>query len=281
MREGRNHHDSHHEDFIAEERMQENFTKMFKGKHEAQPQPKPPFKKWFQAGDHHPFTYNHYTVIPGGIFNCETITDEWYQWFLSTPKQSNPFANPGSVSTDRNSYSGANAFLFDKRNTLVYFTTASPFQKPDFRTVVMTRNAPLLVPVYNVVASPALYTMKTEEEYVQFVTKDLGGIREDTVEAKFDGEFLYGCSVIRKKPLKIYNVPKDNVLAIPENRLIDTNYSIDVYHGGFWLLIKEEKITPGDHFLSFKAHSINYEMEANILISALVGEPEKTVEHHD
>jgi hypothetical protein len=246
----------------------------------AQPQQKPPFQKWFQAGDHHPFTYNHHTIIPGGIFNCETITDAWFQWFLSTPKQSNPYANPGSASTDRNSYSDTNAFLFDNRNTLVYFTTASPFQRPDFRRIVITRNAPLLVPVYNVVTSPALYTMKTDDEYVSLVTKDLEGIIPDTVEAKFDGEFIYGCSVIRKKPLKIYNVPKDNVHAIPENRLIDSNFSIDVYHGGFWLLIKEEKITPGDHLLYFKAQSINYEIEANILISALVGVPEKAREQH-
>ena len=39
----------------------------------------------------------------------------------------------------------------------------------------MTRNAPLLVPVYNVVASPALYTMKTEEEYVSLVEEGLRG----------------------------------------------------------------------------------------------------------
>ena len=63
----------------------------------------------------------------------------------------------------------------------------------------------------------------------------------DTVVVKFNGEFVYGGSVIREKPLKIYNVPKNNVHAIPENRLIDSNFSIDVYHGGFWLLIRQER----------------------------------------
>ena len=109
----------------------------------------------------------------------------WFQWFLSDPNSQTRMLIHVAWARIGIRYSNTNAFLFDNRNTLVYFTTASPFQKPDFRRVVMTRNAPLLVPVYNVVVSPALYTMKTEEEYVVLSQEGLRG-----------NYARYGCSEI-------------------------------------------------------------------------------------
>jgi hypothetical protein len=119
-------------------------------------------------------------------------------------------------------------------------------------------------------ASPALYTKQSEQEYVDMMKNDLMAIKEDSVAATLDDEPLYGCLTIRSRPLRIFNVSKDNVFDIPVDRLSDTNYEIDIYHGGFWLLIKKDVFTPGDHLLYFKAKSPNYEIEEKILISALL-----------
>ncbi|MGA9845453.1 MAG: hypothetical protein WBQ25_24410 [Nitrososphaeraceae archaeon] len=272
----------HHKDFLDEREMQKEFESAFDKAGEnkiiddviQQPQrKKAPFYMWYKAGDADKSTYDHHDPIPdGGIYSCETIIDEWWKWFLSTPKQINPFTNPGNVGPDKPPilYSSANAFLFSKKNTFVYFLAGSPFQNPDIRRMVMTERASLLVPVYNIMVSPALYTLKTDEDYIRMMKDDLKAIKKESVVATFDDQPLYGCLTIRTQPLKVFNISKDNVFDIPEDRLKDTNYEIDILHAGFWLLIKRDKFTPGDHVLYFKAQSPNYEMEEKILISALL-----------
>jgi hypothetical protein len=264
----------HHQDFMDEDEMQQLLSKKF-----GQVGPKRtivspvsqqqvyPLYQWYKSGDPHGFTYDHHTLIaPGNVFNCETITDKWFQWFLSTPKEMNPFTNPGNIG-----YSETNAFLFHKDSTFVFFVTASPFQKPYFARLVMTRRVPLLVPVYNIVTSPSFYKNKAAKGCLQMVKDDLKGIKKESVEARFDDKPLYGCCVIRRAALPINDVPADNVFGIPETRLNkDANSTIGVYHGGFWLLIKASKFSSGDHLLYFKAESRNYEIEAKILITVLV-----------
>jgi hypothetical protein len=99
----------------------------------------------------------------------------------------------------------------------------------------------------------------------------LRGIKKESVEARFDGKPLYSCYVIGRALLPINDVPEDNVFGIPETRLNkDANATIEVYHVGFWLLIKNGKFSSGDHLLCFKAESRNYEIEAKILITVLV-----------
>ena len=270
----------HHKEFLDEKTMENLFVKepkfgpVQKADLIKEPAPRPleiaAFYKWYQVGHTNEFTYDHHRPIkPGEKFNCETITDEWIKWFCTTPKQLNPFANPGITPTDKTLYSSSGAFLFDKGDTFVYFVAASPFQKPDFRRVIMLRKAPLLVPVYNVLISPSLFPMLDYKEYEKLIGHDLKGIKPETVKATFDGNPLWGCCVIRDKPLVIQNIPKDNVFGIPEDRLKETNSAIEVYQGGFWLLLKEEVFTPGDHLLYFRAESVNYEIEAKILISTL------------
>lgn len=268
----------HHDDFISEEEMQDEFSKAFAEKGEGQMSEQQIiqnkyFKMWYTEGEPDPKTYDHHDRIPnGGIYSCETIIDCWWQWFLSTPKQMNPYANPGIMESDKSfsSYSNANTFLFSKNNTFVYFVAGSPFQNPDFRRIVMTQQAALLVPIYNIMVSPALYTKHSDEQYVDMMKNDLKAIKKETVVARFDDQSLYGCLTIRRIPLKIFNVAKENVFDIPENRLSDTNFAIDIYHAGFWLLLKKDIFTSGDHVLYFSAQSPNYEIEEKILISALL-----------
>lgn len=271
----------HHKDFMDEKEMQDEFEIAFDKVAEnkliedaiAKPLHKRPFYMWYKEGEPDPLTYDHHTPIPdGNVYNCESATDLWWQYFLSTPKQMNPFINPSNEGSNKPlySYSSANAFLFSMNDTKVYFLAGSPFQNPDFRRVVMTERASLLVPVYNIMVSPTLYTMKSDEEYVEMMKKDLKKIKKDSVVARFDDEPMYGCLTIRVQPLTISNVPKDNVFEIPEQRLNVTNNQIKIFHAGFYLLIKREVIRPGDHVLYFKAQSPNYEMEEKFLISALV-----------
>ena len=54
-----------------------------------------------------------------------------------------------------------------------YFTTVSPFQKPDFRRIVMTKRIPLLVPVYNVISSPQLFPSQRDWEHQKWVEEDV------------------------------------------------------------------------------------------------------------
>jgi hypothetical protein len=270
--ETQTHHDKHPmKGFMSEAEMQDFFSSKFQGVPK-DPKKRWSFEMWYRKGEEHKFTYKHDDPIPPGKrgeeFNCDTITDEWFRWFLTTPSQLSVFSNPGNSYED-----GRNAFLFSEKNTFVYFAAASPFRNPDFRRIVMTRKAPLLVPVYNMSASSQSFPSLSGQEIVDLIKTDLSGVLGDTVEAKLDGEDFYGCCVIRNEPVKITNIPKNNIFEIPEDRLLqqETGLTMDLYHGGFWLLIKEDKFTPGDHLLYFKANSVNYEMEAKILISVLVG----------
>lgn len=236
--------------------------------------------QWYRGGQHHDLTYGHHDTLgnmktkDGACYTCDTITDKWVEWLLTTPKNSSPFANPG---TNMNTaYGDTNAFLFgDKKcDTYVYFTTASPFQKPDFRRIVMTKKVPLLVPAYNVISAPEIFPSRREwkpEQWVKDdVIKDLAGVYDDGIRAKFDGEEFYGCCVVRKQPLPIRNIPADNSIGVPEDILRGNHSTIQVYHGGYWLLINEKFLSPGDHLLSFEAQSKNYEIEAKMMISVLV-----------
>ena len=277
------HDHPNNEDFVEEKEIKNLFLKQKPPKRsEPRDTSGAKFNKeiWYEGDDHHEFTYGHHDTLGRNktkgnpCYTCDNLTDKWVEWLLTTPKTANPFANPG-VNVN-SAYGDANAFLFGDQECDMdaYFTTVSPFQKPDFRRIVMTKRIPLLVPVYNVISSPQLFPSQRDWEHQKWVEedvmKDLGGLYNDGIKATFDGEEFYGCCVIRKRPLSIGNIPKDNSIGIPEDTLRENHSTIQVYHGGFWLLISEKQFSPGDHLLSFEAQSRNYEIEAKIMISALV-----------
>jgi hypothetical protein len=228
-------------------------------------------EQWYKAGIYHLSVYAHHERI-AGKYDLQTLTDEWYKWFLTTPLPSNPFTHPNNSGNDRTSYMDRNVFLFKKGNAYAYFTATSPFQNPDCRTIIMTRSVPLLVPVYTKLASPEVFPslrLHTGSQMAAYIGEDLTKIKGETLHATFDGEDIYGDCVLRIVPLKIANIPDDNILGLSADRLREGS-TIEVYHGGFWLLLKEKLFTPGDHLLYFKAESINHEMEAKIQIKILV-----------
>jgi hypothetical protein len=223
-------------------------------------------KKWCDEGGHSELVYGHDEPIGGrrGYYTCETIVDEWFRWFLTTPASSNPFTNPGD------SYEVNNTFLMNKHGTSVYFATASPFREPDFKTITITKQVPILIPVYNMSASredfPSL--KNRDNKLTELILKDL--CRVETLNATFDGEHIHGCCVIRNKSGDFQIADKDNVIYLPDERLDRPVSTIHMCHGGFWILLREQYLDAGDHLLKFTSKSRNYEMDAKILINALV-----------
>jgi hypothetical protein len=241
---------------------------------------------WFQSTKEHALTAPHMELLPGSKeLDCDHLVDRWMKWAYTLPGRANPITLPGI------GYGGAtvgteNIFLFKEGEASAYFTAVSPFKHHDpdvIRIFITENNAPLLVPIYFVETSKQENpSLNTQGDFLTFIKKDLCGIKE--LEATYDDEEIFGCCVIRKEPLEIGDIPRDNIIGIPEDRLKKNSNKIGMYHGGLWLLLNPEKfkyendkegmrvpaLTKGDHLLYFKATSVNYEVEAKIQISVLV-----------
>jgi hypothetical protein len=231
--------------------------------------------------DKHEFTYRHMEPLDTeGEYTCNSLTDKWFEWFLRTPASMSTFTNPSELYPGTSMLGSRNAFLFqdqerffkddEERTKLsVYFSAAAPFQDPpDIRTITITEKAALLIPVYTMSASTQDHPrLDTDEKLKQLIVEDLSGVIQ--LKAWFDRVPIEGCCVIRQSRLSLANIPTDNVIGIPERRLIESRYSIETCHGGYWLLIRKEKLTAGDHLLEFMAYSKNYEIAAKLLINVL------------
>jgi hypothetical protein len=195
-----------------------------------------------------PYSYSRYEEIAG--FNSETIIDEWYKWYVKR----------------ENGTSGLENYFAFGNPTLpfVYFVEPLPFQRPDFeRIIIRNKGASLLIPIYAISVSTQEYPSRSSNQsLLNLIKKDLFGIDWNTVRATFDGTSVYGRCVIRSEPLPITGIP-------PNSRIgIKNGVSLDLLHGGFWLLIRADRIDSGDHFLYVRADSKTYESEAKILINA-------------
>jgi hypothetical protein len=205
-------------------------------------------KRWYKVkptrlGHRSPHDYDRYTNLSNGNFNYDTITDEWYKWYLRRGNGQDNISQFGDI----------------------YFLEPLPFQKPYFRRIIMKQEASLLVPIYSFSASSEEYPSLKESELIELIKTDLSGI--DSVNASLDGQVIRGYCVIRDRPLQINNFPVKNITEIDGTRL--SQNSINLYHGGFWMLIRKEDLPPGDHLLSFSAESRTFEVEAKILINSM------------
>jgi hypothetical protein len=259
-------HGHHNPNFFTEPRIREIFGKTL--------QNKIPFAKWLDVNENNEFVYSHHAEFGGK--NCDELADDWFEWVLRTPGGANPIANPG-VSYGQSNLGIENPFLKNVGgNDKIYFAGVSPFETPANWRLFLKERYPLFVSVYNMIASTDEYpSLKGPDDpknpelnngLLDLILKDLGGIYD--MEARFDNEPFDGCCVIRPVPLEVANIPKDNIMGIPVERLGENN-SVHIEYGGFFALMKVEKLTPGDHLLYFRAKSINYEIEAKLFISAL------------
>jgi len=227
-------------------------------------------ERWFKedAGNQDPKVIPHHELIDGsgGEFDCNRIVDKWMEWALTLPGKVNPIMMSGEgygLSTDTE-----NVHLFRSGKASVYFAAVSPFKQPDISRFVITERYPVLIPVYYAIASD-LELPESKAYLGDVVRRDLCGIKE--IEATLDDEDIFGCCVTRTTPLPIRNVPRDNIVKIPFDRLSAKDNIINIVHSGLWLLLDTRdkgKFANGDHLLHFKANSVNYEIEAKIQISA-------------
>jgi hypothetical protein len=192
-----------------------------------------------------------------GECNPDTITTKWFEWFWNKRKNTRETISPPiSVGNGKN----------------VIFVAPEPFRTPyDHDRIVINTKTSILVRLYCMTASESEYPSllgkkaeETEKNILNLIKKDLLGIRWEAMEASFDGEKIQGHCVITKKPSPIKVVPGKMVGYLPTSKM---NTTWKVYHGGFWLLLKEEILTSGDHLLYFKASSRCYESEGKILIN--------------
>jgi hypothetical protein len=269
----------HNKDFMNEQEMQENLKKRIQENWDRLAEKNAERTIWAgtkekriedmkREGDPLPWLRHMEPLDKEEKYTCDTLADKWFEWFLRTPASISTFTYPSQSYEDTSLLGGRNAFLFHDNDTSVYFAATTPFQEPDVTTITMTNQAALLVPVYNMSASAQDHPSKSTDELKELILEDLSGIIQ--LRAWFDREPIEGCCVIRQKPLRITNIPTDNIIGIPQDRLLKSNHSIETCHGGYWLLIRKDKLTPGDHLLEFMAYSKNYEMAAKVLINVLV-----------
>ena len=76
--------------------------------------------------------------------------------------------------------------------------------------------------------------------------------------------------VLRKDPMQIFNVPRDNIMGLPAERLGDKN-SMKICHGGLYVLLNPDSVVlrRGEHLMVIDVKSVNYEIEAKVHISVM------------
>ena len=211
-------------------------------------------------------TVGHHDDLGGGM-TCNQLIDVYFKWLLTLPTRVNPTGKP--TSGYENMSGGENQHFFRTREAAVYFAAVSPGRKPDRARIVMTKQSPLLIGMYWVETSTVENpSRKTTADLMDLILNDLAGIQE--INATLNGKPIWGCLVIRDEPLSIKDIPVDNIIGIPRERLEDADYTIDIVHGGAYLLLKAENFTSGDHLIKFNSRSKNYELEGEVQVSALV-----------
>lgn len=255
----------HNKDFMKEEDVEDYFNNYFKDLEQRKGIPiSNNFQPWFKHGGEHPRTYGHHDNIGNGDYTCDTIVDKFVEKWYKTSSSLHPMFHQGS-------YIGGNPFLFKTHNTSIYFLSSTPFLNPDIRTLTMTEPTPVLIGYLSTSSLTEFPSKKTFQDLKDFILEDLTNIQGDSIKATFDGEPIYGCPVIRQEPLKISNIPEDNVVGIPTERMPGgDDFILEVIHGGFWIALKPENFTSGDHLLEFKVDSKNYRTNVIYTINSLV-----------
>jgi len=199
---------------------------------------------------------NAFCYGPGekvGDYYSDTITTKWFNWFWNIRKNS------------KETISAPLPIGGDKR---IIFVAPEPFKTPYYhdRIVIDAEETSILVRLYCMSASKLEYpSLDEEKKLLSLIREDLHGIRWEMMEASFDGEKIQGHCVVTKNPFKI-EIKSSNMVGCRASKDGET----DIYHGGFWILLREERLTPGDHLLYFRASSKCYETEGKILINVSV-----------
>lgn len=181
------------------------------------------------------------------------LIDDWFRWFYASSKKLGVADNTdGTITTE-----GVN------------FINPTPFQKPYVKRITLEGEQSLLVPVYSASASEREYG---ECDLQQAVVNDLLGIDEKNFEVKLDGEKFVGGSVkLDARKFDSKDLTLDGEKSVGTCIITQTTFpeAGKISYGGLWLLLNAKDLGRGDHLLSFRAYSKNYEVDAKIHIHVL------------
>lgn len=222
------------------------------------------FEKWFKLDVDSEKVYQLDDRI--GNLNFGDVVDSFYEWRYKTPYEQNPLTNPHSKFYDED------LKMFTKKDTKFCCTDATPFEDPsDFRTFTMYERCPLLVSPWNMSAAYQEFpSCDSEDKLVNLIVKDLMELDPRSVKVTFDGDEVIGSCLIRTKCQSISNVPPNNSIGIPEDRLTKNNNTVNLCHAGLYCIFKPEILTSGDHLITLEAKGKNFRIKAEILAILLV-----------
>jgi hypothetical protein len=226
-------------------------------------------KDWWTYGHHHSdgFLGHEEKIGLAQFFDCDTAVDEWYKLNETIPLERNMLISKEDSYIGE--YEEAQSVRVNKQGTILTFAAGPSYQKEFVRHVALTtRPDALICPALIMITGPQHNpSLNSNIQWLKLILKDL--FSTTRLEARFNGEEAHGCLVVRKKPLKIYGIPKENISGIPEDRLRETNNSLEIYHGGYYVPIKSELLDPGDHELVTIAEQANYKKYQTISLMGM------------
>jgi hypothetical protein len=228
------------------------------------------FKEWWTYGHHHGNGVLEHDELIGHakVFNCDTAVDEYYKKNWTIPKERNMLVSLEDSYVGE--YEESQSIRVNKQSTNLAFAAGPSYKKDFVRRVTLTSRPDVLIcPALMMITGPQINpSFNLNVQWLKLILKDLFSTQK--LEATFNGMPHHGCMVVRKKPLKIYGIPSANISGITEDRLSESNNSIEMYHGGYYIPLKgDEKLTPGDHELVTIAEQPNYKKYQIISLKAM------------
>ena len=110
----------------------------------------------------------------------------------------------------------------------------------------------------------------SEEKLINLIITDLMELDPESVKVTFDGDEITGCCLIRSNCQNISDIPNNNAIGIPQDRLAKSNNTVNLCHAGLYCIFKPDILTSGDHLITLEAKGKNFRMKAEILAILLV-----------
>lgn len=224
------------------------------------------FNQWYNFEHTHKGVFSHTDKFgQAQYFSCNEAVDEYF-------KNTSYNMLPPDNAISQNSYQkgSTTSLRIEKQGTTLEFISLPAYGDPAFATLVMsTKPDVLIVPLVYFGAGKIFYpSIRSDIGQLELVVKDL--LSTQTLEATFDGQIVHGCTVIRKKPLKVYlSDLKNRALGIPEERITETGNFVEIFHGGFYLPFQPMSIKPGDHEVNTNAIQPWFRKKQRISIMAI------------
>lgn len=240
----------------------------------------PPISDWTSHAQSAPDdpVLGHHDVLPGGV-TCSQVIERWQQWIFETPNLQNPVRQrPGDIYTPSGRSSRPELIGVNK----IYMTAFAPFftKQDNVQTLVIKEkaNSYVLLPILTSEAGSQEYpTLSSDSECFDLCVKDTNTTRR--LELCIDGIPRVGCYEERRNFLRIFGVPNENHMNIPDDRTIKPGNAIDIVYNGYWGLIDVNRLVKGtgtgaihgtgDHLITFEGEGATYFVAGTLNITVL------------